>query len=361
VSTTDRAPSASRIQLPASSPPQSAIRNPHSLIVIVGPTAAGKTALSLELADALGGEIVSADSRQVYRGMDIGTAKASPAARARVPHHLLDIVNPDQALTLAEYQRLAYATIDDILARGRLPFLVGGTGQYVHAVVEGWNIPAVAPRPELRAELEAIAQAEGVETLHRRLASLDPVAAGRIDRRNVRRVIRALEVCLVTGRPISELQRKNPPPYRIVQIGVTHSRPELYSRIDARVERMIADGLVDEVRRLVACGYGWDLPAMAGLGYQQIGQYLRGEISLAEAIALIKRGTRRFVHQQYTWFRLDDPGIRWVDGSKVDVKELCADLSRRLPIIFSQVCISNSPSNPNPIRINEGASTSGAK
>jgi tRNA dimethylallyltransferase len=284
------------------------------LVVIVGPTGVGKTALSIELAETVGGEIVSADSRQIYRGMDIGTAKATPAERARVHHHLLDIVNPDQMLTLAEYQRLAYAAIDDILAREELPFLVGGTGQYVHAVVEGWNVPAVAPHPELRAELEAVAQAEGAEALHRRLADLDPVAAARIDHRNVRRVIRALEVCLATGRPISQLQRKTPPPYRIVQIGVTRPRPELYARIDGRVDRMIAEGLVDEVRGLAAAGYNWGLPAMTGLGYAQIGQYLQGEISLDEAIALIKRGTRRFVRQQYTWFRLDDPAIRWVDG-----------------------------------------------
>ena len=285
-----------------------------SVVVIVGPTAAGKTALSLALAQELGGEIVSADSRQIYRGMDIGTAKATPADRAAVPHHLLDVVTPDQALTLSEYQQMAYAALDGIVIRGRLPFLVGGTGQYVHAVVEGWNIPAVAPRPDLRAELEAFAQAAGAEALHARLTALDPVAAGRIDHRNVRRVIRALEVCLVTGQPISELQRKTPPPYHFTLIGVTRPRPELYARIDARVERMIADGLVDEAARLAAAGYDWRLPAMTGLGYAQIGQYLRGEASLEEAIARIKRDTRRFVQQQYNWFRLDDPVIRWVDA-----------------------------------------------
>lgn len=300
---------------------------PSAILAIVGPTAVGKTALSLVLAQALGGEIVSADSRQIYRGMDIGTAKATPEERALVPHHLLDVVDPDQVLTLAEYQRLAYAAIDDILARGRLPLLVGGTGQYVRAVLEGWRIPEVAPRPELRAALAADAAAHGAEALHDRLAALDPVAAARIDPRNVRRVIRALEVCLSTGRPISELQTKSPPPYRIVQIGVTRPRPELYARIDARVDRMIEAGLVDEVRRLADAGYGWDLPAMTGLGYRQIGQYLRGEITLDEAIALIKRGTRRFVQQQYNWFRPDDPAIHWIDPGVVgpeDVPQLLA-------------------------------------
>lgn len=301
--------------------PQPAIRNPQSVVAVVGPTAAGKTALSLALAQALGGEIVSADSRQIYRGMDIGTAKATAEEQARAPHHLLDIVDPDQILTLAEYQRLAYAAIADIHARGRLPLLVGGTGQYVRAVLEGWRIPEVAPQPDLRAALEAEAAVHGAEALHARLAALDPIAAGRIDPRNVRRVIRALEVCLATGRPISELQTKSPPPYVVAQIGVTRPRPELYARIDARVERMIAAGLVDEVRCLADAGYDWDLPAMTGLGYRQIGQYLRGEITLDEAIALIKRGTRRFVQQQYNWFRPGDPAIRWVDPGNADTIE----------------------------------------
>ncbi len=283
------------------------------LLVIVGPTAVGKTALSLDLAEALNGEIISADSRQIYRQMDIGTAKATPEEQARAPHHLIDIVDPDQVLTLAEYQALAYRTIEDIASRGHLPMLVGGTGQYVAAVLEGWRIPEVAPQMELRAELEAQAAAEGSEALHARLAALDPLAASRIDHRNVRRVIRALEVCLTTGQPISELQRKDPPPYEVVQIGVTRPRPVLYERIDRRVDAMVAAGLVDEVRRLVEAGYSFDFPSMTGLGYRQIGQYLSGEVTLDEAVALVKKGTRRFVQQQYNWFRLPDPHIRWFD------------------------------------------------
>ncbi len=310
----------------AGAPASSAAPGP-SLIVIVGPTAAGKTALAIELAAALGGEIVSADSRQIYRGMDIGTAKATPAERARVPHHLLDIVEPDQVLSVAEYQRLAYAAIEDIWRRSRLPFLVGGTGQYIRAVIEGWTVPSVAPRPALRAALEAQAATEGAEALHGRLAGLDPAAAARIDPRNVRRVIRALEVCLTTGRPISELQRKAPPPYRIWQIGVTRPRAELFARIDARVDRMIADGLVEEVARLAAAGYAWDLPAMSGIGYRQIGAYLRGEISLDEAVARIKRQTRRFVHQQNTWFRPDDPQIRWLHPGHTPLAALLAEIT----------------------------------
>lgn len=292
------------------------------LIAIVGPTAAGKTALSLDLAEALNGEIVSADSRQIYRGMDIGSAKATPAEQARVPHHLLDLVDPDQVLTLAEYQQLAYRAIDDIHARGQLPLLVGGSGQYVAAVLEGWRIPEVAPQPDLRAQLAADAAAHGAEALHARLAALDPAAAARIDYRNIRRVIRALEVCIVTGRPISELQGKEPPPYSIGRIGVTRPRPILYERIDRRVDAMIEAGLVEEVRRLADAGYDWNLPAMTGLGYRQIGLYLRGEATLDEAIALVKQVTRRFVQQQYNWFPLDDPAIRWLDPEQVMVEEV---------------------------------------
>jgi len=232
-----------------------------SIVVVVGPTAAGKTDLAIALAAALGGEIISADSRQIYRGMDIGTAKATPEQRARAPHHLLDVVNPDQVLTLAEYQHMAYDAITGVQSRGLVPILAGGTGQYVRAVTEGWQIPAVAPDPALRAALEAEALEAGAEAFHARLAGLDPRAAARIDYRNVRRVIRALEVCLVTGRPISELQSKEPPPWRAGRracwIGVTRPRPELYARIDARVDRMIAGGLVEEVRALAGAGYGW--------------------------------------------------------------------------------------------------------
>jgi len=283
------------------------------LIVIVGPTAVGKTRLALCLAQEFDGEIISADSRQVYRGMDIGTAKPTPEERRRVPHHLIDVVAPNETFTLAQYQELAHDTIGDVLARGKPPFLVGGTGQYVTAVVEGWGIPRVPPNEQLRAALCRQAEIEGEEALHARLREVDPAAAERIDPRNVRRVVRALEVYLETGRPISELQRKKPPPYRILQIGLTLDRQELYRRIDERVDRMIEEGLVDEVRGLVEQGYSYDLPAMSGLGYQQIGLYLRGEVSLEEAIQFIKHHTHRFVRHQYNWFGLDDAAIRWFD------------------------------------------------
>jgi tRNA dimethylallyltransferase len=281
-----------------------------SLVVIVGPTAVGKTAVSLHLAKALDGEIVSADSRQVYQGMDIGTAKATPRERAQVPHHLIDVLPPDQTLTLAQFQRLAYAAIDGILARGCLPLLVGGSGQYVRAVVEGWGIPEVAPQKRLRAALEQL----DTEALDRWLQTLDPVAAGRIDRRNRRRVIRALEVTLVTGRPISEQQRKTPPPYRILQVGLALPRPQLHERVDARVERMMAAGLLQETQRL-AKRYGWHVPAMSGLGYAQLGAYLRGVVTLEEAVADIKHQTHRFVRHQANWFKPEDAAIHWFDAT----------------------------------------------
>lgn len=296
------------------------------VVAIVGPTAVGKTALSLRLALALGGEIVSADSRQIYRGMDIGTAKVTAAERALAPHHLIDVVAPDEELTLAHYRQLAAQAIEDIWARGRLPLLVGGTGLYVRALLEGWTVPEVPPDQDLRARLEARAAREGAQALHAQLQAADPAAAAQIDARNVRRVIRALEVYLATGRPISEQQRKQPPDYAVLRLGLTLEREALYARIDARVDQMMALGLEREVRDLVDRGYGFDLPAMSALGYQQLGQYLRGEVSLDEAVALIKRHTRRFVRQQYNWFRLSDVSIHWHQADALDEQAIIAQV-----------------------------------
>jgi tRNA dimethylallyltransferase len=285
------------------------------LIAIVGPTAVGKTRTAIRLCGDFDGEIISSDSRQVYRELDIGTAKPTPEERAAAVHHLIDVVDPDQVLGLAEYQSLAYAAINEVLSRKWVPFLVGGTGQWVRAVIEGWGVPRVPPDYGLRAELEAEADHAGPQALHARLASVDPDAAAKIDYRNVRRVIRALEVYLKTGIPISQHQRAQAPPYRILQIGLTMPREMLYARADARVERMLADGLLAEVKTLVDQGYHLGLPAMSGLGYRQMGQHLAGELSLDESVRLIKKETRRFIRQQYNWFRLDDPAIHWFDVS----------------------------------------------
>ncbi len=284
----------------------------RTLIVIVGPTAVGKTEVAVRLARSIGGEIVSADSRQIYRRMDIGTAKPDADQRARAPHHLIDVVDPDEAFSLAQYQAAAAGAIDDIFARSKQPLLVGGSGLYVRAVTDGLRLPAVPPQPELRAELEARAAREGGQTLHDELRQVDPAATARIDPRNVRRTIRALEVYRIRGARFSDLGCAQPPPYRTIRIGLRRPRPELYARIDARIDAMIAAGLVEEARGL-AQRYDWSLPSMSGLGYRQIGGFLRGECSLEEAIAAIRQATRRFVRHQASWFRPADARIAWLD------------------------------------------------
>ena len=281
------------------------------LIVLLGPTAVGKTALSLALCRRFGGEILSADSRQIYRGMDIGTAKATPAEQAQAPHHLIDIRTPDQTLTLAEYQALAYATIDEIHARMRVPLLVGGTALYVRAVVQGLRIPEAPPDPALRAELEATLAAEGLQPLVDQLRMLDPASAAVIDLRNPRRVLRALEIVRITGRSKVELEGAEPPPYAMLLIGLTRSRASLHARIDARVDAMLEAGLVEETRRLLAA-YDPALPALSSLGYREIGAVLSGTMALPDAVARIKTETHRFVRNQATSFRkLED--VEWFD------------------------------------------------
>lgn len=305
----------------------------NTLVAVVGPTAVGKSRVALELAERLGGEIVSADSRQVYRFMDIGTAKPTLQERARVPHHLIDVVDPDEPFTLACYRDLALAAIAGIHQRGKLPLLVGGSGLYVRAVTEGLTVPAVPPDLSLRLELEARAQSEGADALHRELAAVDPTSAQRIDPRNTRRVIRALEVWRRTGQPISRLQAAEPPSFRVLKLGLTAERGQLYNMIDQRVDRMMAAGFLEEVHDLVSKRYYWDLPSMSGLGYRQLGQCLRGEGDLEAAVRKIKYGTHRYARQQYAWFRLDEPAIRWFDvteGYQSAVETLTHELRSQL-------------------------------
>jgi tRNA dimethylallyltransferase len=282
------------------------------LVAIVGPTAAGKSSLALELCQNLNGEIISADSRQVYCYMDIGTAKPSKEEQAIVPHHLIDVVNPDEDFSLALYQSKALEAINDIQRRKKTAFLVGGSGLYVWALLEGWRIPPVPPDITLRRELEARAKIEGGEKLYNELKETDPAAAERIDPRNVRRVIRALEVSL-RGTPFSQLQVKHPFVDYVI-IGLTTDRANLYRRIDDRVDNMIKRGLVAEVEHLVARGYGFDLPSMSGLGYKQIGLYLQGKTDLPTAIQQIKFDTHSFARHQYNWFRLKDKRINWFEA-----------------------------------------------
>jgi tRNA dimethylallyltransferase len=284
------------------------------LVAIVGPTGIGKSKLALHLAQAFNGEIVSADSRQVYRHMDIGTAKPTTQELSLVPHHLINIINPDENFSLAQYQKSAYEAINDIQQRSKLALLVGGSGQYIWSLLEDWGIPQVPPDPEFRRSLEEKAANGGKEELYRELVKVDPVAAHKIDRSNVRRVIRALEVHRHTETPFSQLQHKQtPPPNRLI-IGLTTDRTELYRRIDLRVDEMIERGLVAEVEKLVNMGYGFNLPAMSSIGYKQIGMFLEGELTLASAIQQIKYETHRFVRHQYMWFQLKDDRIKWFDA-----------------------------------------------
>jgi tRNA dimethylallyltransferase len=287
------------------------------VVAVVGPTAAGKTALSLPLARELDGEVVNADSMQLYRGMDIGTAKLPPAQRAGVPHHLLDVWEVTHTASVAEYQRLARAAVDGILARGRVPLLVGGSGLYVRSVLDELDFPGTDPA--LRADLEAELARVGPQPLYERLRARDPAAAAAILPSNGRRIVRALEVIALTGRPVrARLPAQPRPVYRSVQLAVDRDRAALDQRIAVRVEQMWAAGLVDEVRGLVARGLREGRTARAALGYQQVLAHLAGELTEPGAYAETIRATRRFVRRQRSWFRRD-PRLVWLDGGRPDL------------------------------------------
>lgn len=290
----------------------------RQLITIVGPTATGKSALAVRLAQRLGGEVINADSRQVYRGMDIGTAKPAVEARATVPHHLFDIIDPNEPFNLGLYLDLISDTLADCWSRGVRPLVTGGTGQYVWALLEGWQVPRVAPDLAFRAELEARAEREGAQSLIDELERVDPAYAARVDKANVRRVIRALEVYHRTGRPLSSCATRTPPDFSWTAIGLDCPRDELYPRIDTRVDTMMASGLLDELRGLIERGYNCQLSSMAGIGYRQLCQHLAGELSLEEAVERIKTATHRLARMQSTWFRRNDERIHWLDSTAGD-------------------------------------------
>lgn len=308
--------------------------------MVAGPTATGKTRVAIALARRLSAEIVCADSRTVYRGLDIGTAKPTLRERAMVPHHLLDVADPGEPFTLADFQRLALDAIDGIDDRGRIAILTGGTGLYIRAVVDRTAVPAAAPDWDLRERLAAEERSRGPGTLHRRLTEVDPSAASRIHPRNVRRIIRALEVYEATGTTLSALQAQvqggrwtvGRPEGSVCMFALTMARERLYARIDQRIDAQLEAGLVEEVRALLRAGYDRALPAMQGVGYKDIAAYLEGETSLEAAVAEFRRNTRRYAKRQWTWFRAD-PRYRWID---VDDEPADRVASRMLTTIESR-------------------------
>jgi tRNA dimethylallyltransferase len=283
------------------------------LLALLGPTAAGKTELSLRLAEKLDAELISCDSMCVYRGMDIGTAKPTEAERSRVPHHMIDIADPDEQFTVADYKERVEELILDLNARGKLPMLVGGTGLYLRAVVQDYPMINVPPDPELREKLRAEAEATSREALHEQLAEVDPRAAEKIHHNDLKRVVRALEVFEKTGKPISRAQEETTAesPYDSLKIGLEVPRDVLYERINRRVDEMLEDGLLEEVRALLDSGYSRDLYSMQSLGYRELAAYLADEHDLEEAVRLIKRNTRHFARRQLIWFR-KEKNVNWV-------------------------------------------------
>ena len=284
------------------------------LVVIVGATSTGKSRLSIRLATKFPGHIISADSRQVYRRMDIGTAKPSREDRQAVPHHLIDIIEPDANFGLQEFVRLVNEAFQNAKTAKLLPFMVGGTGQYVWSVLEGWQIPEVPPDEETRRRLEAVAEESGVKAVYEMLVSIDQPAALKVDRHNLRRVIRAIEIA--KHRSQHPGTRKIDPGFDCLVIGLKMDRQRLYKRIDDRVDEMMASGWLDEVRGLLNLGYDSSLPSMSGVGYGELSAHIRGELSLDEALARTKFRTHKYARQQHAWFRANDPRIRWIDAEE---------------------------------------------
>ena len=300
------------------------------LVALLGATASGKTAAAVHVARSLPIEVVSADSRQIRRGMRIGTAAPSDDELAAVPHHLVGIVEPDAPWTLADFLERSHAAIEDIWSRGRLPLLVGGTGQYVWALLEGWRVPAVPPNPGLRADLEVLAANDGNEAVRDRLAAVDPASAERVDMRNLRRLVRALEIVEATGRPVEPLRRE-PPPWTWSAVGLSRPREELYARVDARAAAMYRDGLVAETAALIE-RFGPDFDALRSVGYAEAARVVADDWDQAAALERTKTETHRLIRQQGTWFRADDERVAWVDASNADVVTAAVEAAARAPV-----------------------------
>lgn len=282
-------------------------KNTPPLLVLLGPTASGKTALSLELAREFNGEIISADSRQVYCGMDIGTDKIPVEKRDGIPHHLIDVASPSQRFTVADFLARAEKAASEILGHGKLPMLVGGTGLYIRSLTQNFSLPP--ENPELRARLIAELEEHGASALHKKLQRLDPENAAKIHPNNIPYVVRALEIFMATGRP--KQATKKPPRFNVLQIGLHVSNEILFERIHRRVDEQIERGLIEETKRLLAQGFPKSLPSMSSLGYREIIEHVEGRLSISEAVELLKKNTRNFAKRQMTWFKKDN-GIVWI-------------------------------------------------
>ena len=294
------------------------MKQKENLLVIVGPTAVGKTAVSIDVAKKLNGEIISADSMQIYKYMDIGTAKIKPEEMEGIPHYLIDIVYPDEDFTVADFKHHAEKYIKKINAVNKVPIVVGGSGLYLNSIVYELKFTKIKKNEEFRKKCQELANIHGVEYLYNRLNHIDPLTASRISPNDIKRIIRALEVYDETGKPMSYFNkdfREKTDKYNLLMIGLTTDRATLYSRIEERVDKMIEEGLIEEVQNLLNMGYGRDLVSMQAIGYKEIISYLYGETSLQEAIDILKRNTRRFAKRQLTWFKRDDR-IKWIDIGK---------------------------------------------
>lgn len=307
------------------------------LLIIVGPTAVGKTDFSLTLAREIHGEIISADSMQIYQKMDIGTAKPTLEERAAVQHYLMDCIPPDQEFTVADYQQAVEVLIPEIHQRGAVPMLVGGTGLYIQAVTDGFIFPEMETDWGFREEMHKLAEAQGPETVHARLQEVDPDLADKLHPRDLRRVIRGIEVFRQTGQTVTYFQEKaksEPPRYNTVKVGLIRERNELYERINLRIDQMVAAGLIEEVRSLLDEGYSRELISMQGLGYKEMAAYLLGECGLEEAIYRLKRDTRHFAKRQLTWFKRDQE-ICWFNPGEIGVSEMVSQVKKMITAKWS--------------------------
>lgn len=298
------------------------------LVVIGGPTASGKTALSVALAKKIGGEIVSADSMQIYKYMDVGSAKPTEEEKEGVPHHLMDVCMPTENFSLGDYLVLARKAIEDIHSRGKMPIVVGGTGLYINSLINNIELSDETDTSKIRETLTQFVNSEGIDALHARLREIDPESADRIHPNNVKRVMRAIEIYEATGKTMTETmeESKRPPIYKSFQYGIDYDREVLYDRINKRVDIMIGQGLVDEVKKLIEMGCTMENTSMQGIGYKEVFDYIEGKTSLDEMAEEIKQATRRYAKRQLTWFRRND--MTWLKPDEIDVDALVKEIRK---------------------------------